>query len=148
MKTFLGRPIWYNPPKIISYKLDGDDSNKQLLDIYSFSHITHGILLYFLLKHLEINPINGLFITILLEIIWEIFENTEYIIKQYRKTYKLYDGDSIVNMIGDVLLTIIGYYLAFCYPKMSILYVIIMEIVLLPYKASLLQLSIFYDKHL
>lgn len=137
-----GRPFWHNPPKLISYALDGDDANKQIFDIYSFSHVIHGILLFFILQALNIQPLMGLYITIVVEILWEIFENTEYIINKYRKTYKLYDGDSIVNMIGDIICTIIGYILAYKYPLASIVYTILVEIVLYPYKASLLQLSI------
>ena len=112
---FLGRPIWYNPKKIISLELDGADTSQQIFDIYSFSHITHGILLFYFFKYLNTNVIHGLYLTILLELIWEIFENTPYIIKKYRQSpeYKNYKGDSIVNIIGDTIFTILGYYLAY-----------------------------------
>ena len=76
-----GRPLWHHPKKLINFELDGKGTSQQIFDIYSFSHITHGILFYFLLKYLNYNTINGLYITIVLEIIWEIFENTPYIIK-------------------------------------------------------------------
>lgn len=99
---------WHNPPKIIGY---GEDADKQIFDIYSFSHVTHGIMFYFILQSLKIEPILGLYISIIVEILWEIIENTEYIIKKYRKTYKSYEGDSIVNMVGDVICTIMGIYL-------------------------------------
>ena len=84
----------------------------------------------------------GLCITIIVETLWEIIENTDYIINTYRKTYKLYEGDSVVNMIGDVIFTIIGYILAYRYPVIAIIYTVLLEIVLYPYKASLLQLSV------
>lgn len=137
-----GRPLWHNPPKIISYSLNGGDADKQIFDIYSFSHVTHGIMFYFILRALKIEPMMGLYISIIVEILWEIIENTEYIIKKYRKIYKSYEGDSIVNIIGDVICTMMGYLLTHIYPVVSIIYVIITEIVLYPYKASLLQLSI------
>ena len=137
-----GRPLWHNPPKIISYSLNGGDADKQIFDIYSFSHVTHGIMFYFILRALKIEPMMGLYISIIVEILCEIIENTEYIIKKYKKTYKLYEGDSIVNIIGDIICTIMGYLLTHTYPVVSIIYVIITEIVLYPYKASLLQLSI------
>jgi hypothetical protein len=142
MITIFGRPLWYTPPKLISYSFDGLDADKQIFDIYSFSHVTHGILFYFILRALGIQSLMGLYITIILEILWEIIENTEFIINKYRKTHKLYEGDSIVNMVGDIICTIIGYILAYTYPFVSILYTILIEIVLYPYKASLLQLSI------
>ena len=73
-----------------------DDSSKELIDIYSFSHISHGILFYFIFQYFEINFLKGLYLTIILEFLWEIVENTDYIIKKYRKKYdRDYDGDSI-----------------------------------------------------
>ena len=142
MITILGRPLWHSPPKLISYTLDGGDTSQQVFDIYSFSHITHGILFFFILRSLHIQPLMGLYITIIVETLWEIIENTDYIINKYRKTYKLYEGDSVVNMIGDVIFTIIGYILAYRYPVIAIIYTVLLEIVLYPYKASLLQLSV------
>mgnify|MGYP006149311219 FL=1 len=142
MISIFGRPLWYNPPKLISYTLDGGDTSQQIFDIYSFSHITHGILFFFILQSLHIQPLMGLCITIIVETLWEIIENTDYIINTYRKTYKLYEGDSVVNMIGDVIFTIIGYILAYRYPVIAIIYSVLLEIVLYPYKASLLQLSV------
>lgn len=142
MISIFGRPLWYNPPKLISYTLDGGDTSQQIFDIYSFSHITHGILFFFILRSLHIQPLMGLCITIIVETLWEIIENTDYIINTYRKTYKLYEGDSVVNMIGNVIFTIIGYILAYRYPVIAIIYSVLLEIVLYPYKASLLQLSV------
>ena len=142
MITIFGRPIWNSPQKLISYSLDDENTSKQVFDIYSFSHITHGIICYFILQSLHIKPLNGLVITIIVETLWEIIENSEYIINKYRKTYKLYEGDSIVNILGDIIFTIIGYILAYTYPFVAIIYTILLEIVLYPYKASLLQLSI------
>jgi len=142
MKTLFGRPIWHNPPKLISFALEGEDSSKQMFDIYSFSHATHGILFFFLFQYLNIKPIPGLYLAIFFEFLWEIFENTEYIIKKYRKTYKQYEGDSIVNIIGDIIFTVLGYILASKNPKISIIYLILSEMLLIPYKANFLYLSI------
>ena len=119
-----------------------DDSSKSLIDIYSFSHISHGILLYFIFQYFEINFLKGLYLTIILEFLWEVIENTDYIIKKYRKKYRNYDGDSIINIIGDIMGTIIGYILAYKTPYLSIAFLIISEILLVPYKANFLQLSI------
>ena len=52
-----------------------------------------------------------LYWTILIEIIWEIFENTAFIINKYRRSrtlYRDYSGDSIANMISDTLFTLLG----------------------------------------
>ena len=138
-----GRPLWHHPKKLINFELDGKGTSQQIFDIYSFSHITHGILFYFLLKYLNYNTINGLYITIILEILWEIFENTPYIINKYRqkKAFKNYKGDSVVNMVGDTILTILGYYLCYKSEKFAILYMFFSEIILMPFKANFLYLS-------
>ena len=133
------KPFWYSTPKLIGYSLDGKDTSQQFADIYSLSHITHGILFFLLFNYFTITKTNSLYYTILFEIIWELFENTDFIINKYRKNYRLYNGDSIINMIGDVIFAIIGYYFTKNYYKLSILFVIITEILLYPYNASLLQ---------
>lgn len=147
MITILGRPLWHDPPKIISFKTDGvrGDSSKQVFDIYTISHITHGILLfYFFRKYLKTNIKTALYGTIIIETLWEILENTPFIIKKYRrkKEYQYYQGDSIVNIIGDILACMIGFYFAYKSPHYAFIFVIITEILLFPYYASLLQLSV------
>jgi len=118
------------------------DSSKGLIDIYSFSHISHGILFYFIFQYLQFDVLNGLYLTIILEFSWEMFENTDYIIKKYRKKYRNYDGDSTINIIGDIIGTIIGYVFAYNLPYISVVYLVLSELLLIPYKANLLELSI------
>ena len=92
---FMSRPIWHDPQRIIDFKLDGKGTSQQIMDIYSLSHITHGIILYFIFKMVKINPTTGFIIAIILESMWEIYENTPYIINKYRenKAYENYKGD-------------------------------------------------------
>tara|TARA_Y100001958_G_C21163997_1_gene497223 strand:+ start:205 stop:738 length:534 start_codon:yes stop_codon:yes gene_type:complete len=141
---FLGRPIWDEPINIIDYNLDGPGTNKQILDIYSFSHITSGILFYFVFKYLKIPIIQAFILSIIFHIMWEIFENTPYIINKYRKRpeYENYEGDSIVNMIGDLACMIIGFYLSFKNKNVAIIYLVITELVLMPFGANFLHLSL------
>jgi hypothetical protein len=142
--TFLGRPIWHEPKKIISFNKDGPDTSQQFIDIYSFSHITHGILFFYFFKYLNIHLITSLYLTILFEILWEIFENTEYIIKKYRqnKEYKNYKGDSIVNIIGDTFFCIIGFYFAYKSPYYANIFLVFCEFILMKFDANFLKLSI------
>lgn len=51
---------------------------------------------------------------VLLEVIWEIIENSSWIINYYRaNTVSLgYVGDSIINSVGDVLFMSLGFFLA------------------------------------
>ena len=55
--------------------------------------------------------------------VWEIFENTDFVIDHYRvATLALgYRGDSIVNSVGDVLACTLGFLLAAGLPvRMSV----------------------------
>lgn len=140
------RPIWNSEKKLIDFDLDGDKTSQQLLDIYSFSHISHGIIFYYILNNINISLVknNSFIISLILEIAFEIFENTPYVINKYRKKkeYKNYSGDSIINIIGDTLSMIFGYYFAQKSFKYSFVFLILSEILLIPLKSNLLHLSI------
>ncbi len=143
---FLGRKIWYDPKRLISCERDGKDTSQQVFDIYSFSHITHGILLYFILHVRAFNFSNEtiIYTAVTLEVLWEFIENTPYIINKYRKNkaYKNYPGDTVANIIGDTICAVLGVYIAMQYPLIAILYVVISELVLYRWRANLLYLSI------
>ena len=67
------------------------------------------------------------------EIMWEIIENTPYIIDRYRKASNLsrnYPGDSIINSIGDVLSMSIGFIITWYYPKYGIFLLLLNELAL------------------
>lgn len=53
-------------------------------------------------------------IAIVMEALWEVFENTEFIIQRYREaTVALgYYGDSVGNSLGDILTCGIGFAIA------------------------------------
>ena len=142
--TAFGLSVWPEPRKIIDYESDGINTSKQIFDIYSFSHISHGILFYFILKYFGFNDYISIYLSIIIEILWEIFENTPFIINKYRKKkeFENYKGDSIVNIIGDVIFTIFGIYLAQKNKGYSILYLLISETLLLPLHANLINLSV------
>ena len=139
-RTLFGRPIWPSPKKIIDFQLDGD--SQQIFDIFSFSHITHGVIFYYILKYLKFSNDFIVYIATFAEILWEWFENTPFIINKYRKKFKNYRGDSIVNIIGDVIFTIFGVYLTYLSPKHALIFVSLLEIILYPFKANFLYLSI------
>jgi hypothetical protein len=91
-------------------------TSQHFLDPYSFSHVLHGVIFYWALypfrSRFELNW--RLVAAIAIEIGWELIENSPWVIERYRQqTASLdYAGDSIINSIGDVLSTIIGFYLA------------------------------------
>jgi len=134
----LNRPVWHSSKQLIDYELEGEGTSQQVVDIYSFSHITHGILFYFILKYFGFNESSIVYLTILKESAWELVENTSFIKKRYRN----YKGDSIVNNIGDIMFTVFGVYFACTTPAGAILYAILSEIILAQYGANFLHLSV------
>src|SRR4030095_1551974 len=91
-------------------------NSQHLFDPYSFTHILHGFAFCWLLS-LVIPRVCAswrLALATLLEAAWEVFENTEFVIQRYREeTLALgYNGDSVFNSFGDVLLCIGGFMVA------------------------------------
>ena len=57
----------------------------------------------------------GSLLALLLEFLIEVAENSEYVIELYRQnsgTSELYDGDSWQNIVGDLISSTFGYYVA------------------------------------
>ncbi|MGE5367605.1 MAG: DUF2585 family protein [Betaproteobacteria bacterium] len=94
----------------------GPETSQHLTDWYTFSHLLHGFWLYFflwlILSRLSIGA--RLVLAVLLEAGWEIFENTPFIIQQYRAdTISIaYYGDTIVNSLSDTLTAVVGFLFA------------------------------------
>ncbi len=92
------------------------ENSQHIADWYSFSHVIHGFLFYWLLgavfRRLSIGA--RLALTVLIEAGWEVFENSPIVIDRYRAaTISLdYYGDSIVNSVSDVLFCVLGFALA------------------------------------
>ncbi len=112
------------------------DTSQMLADPYSFTHVIHGIIFYAILWCFASRmPLQGRFmIALLIEVAWEVFENTPFVIDRYRAaTASLdYTGDSVLNSFGDVLSSVVGFYLAARLPwKWTLALAIVIELVLL-----------------
>lgn len=92
------------------------NTSQQLLDPYSFTHILHGFLFFWLML-LLFRRLSGawqFWLALLLESAWEVFENTSFVINKYRtETAALgYQGDTIVNSLGDLACALVGFLIA------------------------------------
>ena len=92
------------------------NNSQHFLDPYSFTHVLHGFLFFWLIAWL-LTRLNGnwqLALAIAVEAGWEVFENTNFIIDRYRsETAALgYNGDTVVNSFGDILCCLVGFIVA------------------------------------
>ena len=91
-------------------------TSQQLFDPYSFTHVLHGFLFFWLvaLAFRRLAPAWQFWLALLLESAWEVFENTKFVIDKYRtETAALgYQGDTIVNSLGDLTCALVGFLLA------------------------------------
>lgn len=91
-------------------------TSQHLLDPYTFTHILHGVLFFWLsgliFKNLSMNWRYA--VAVCVEAAWEVLENSNYIIEKYRENTASLDyfGDSIVNSFGDVLACVAGFWIA------------------------------------
>ena len=92
------------------------DNSQHLLDPYSFTHVLHGFVLCGLLAWLapRLSSVWQLGLAVAIEALWEVVENSEFVIRRYREeTAALgYQGDTIVNSLGDILVCGLGFVLA------------------------------------
>jgi hypothetical protein len=91
-------------------------NSQHLVDPYSFTHVLHGILEFWILGLLfpRMRPIWRLVIAVFVESSWEVAENSNYVIERYREeTISLnYFGDSILNSISDIICCATGFAVA------------------------------------
>lgn len=91
-------------------------NSQQLFDPYSFTHVLHGFMLFWLSALLlrKRAPAWQFVFALTLEAAWEVFENTKFVIERYRaETAALgYQGDTIVNSFGDLACAVAGFLVA------------------------------------
>jgi hypothetical protein len=116
----------------------GDSEMSQhLTDWYSYSHVLHGIIFYWLLSIIfkgRLSIAARLVIATFVEAGWEIFENSPFIINRYRAQTisRDYFGDAIINSVGDMLAMLVGFLIAARLPAwVTVLLVIATEVILL-----------------
>lgn len=123
------------------------DNSQHLFDPYSFTHILHGLVFFWLLAWLlpRLPLIWRLFWAITIEALWEVVENSPFIINRYREgTIALgYEGDTIINVLSDIALCGLGFWLAYQLGlRRSLLLLVVTEVVLLVWIRDSLLLNI------
>ena len=111
------------------------ENSQHISDWYTFSHLIHGFIFYWVLsvvgKKKNMSFGLRLLIALIIEVSWELFENTDFIINRYREaTISLdYYGDSIINSVADVFSMIVGFALAYRLPvRVTIFVAVALEV--------------------
>ena len=82
----------------------GPENSQQLTDPYTFTHVTHGVVLYFLVSLVARGQAlrARALLALGLESAWEVLENTVAVIDRYRAATMAvgYYGDSVFNSKG------------------------------------------------
>lgn len=114
-----GRVWWCRTGDLVpwSWAVNSPHNSQHVVDPYSFTHILHGIIEFWLLSLIfrRVPLAWRLVMAVAIEASWEVFENSSYVIERYRAaTISLnYFGDSIVNSLSDITCCAIGFGLGY-----------------------------------
>ncbi|MBK9154840.1 MAG: DUF2585 family protein [Chloracidobacterium sp.] len=91
-------------------------TSQHLFDPYTFTHVLHGVLAFWLAGLILPRLAMGwrYLIAMVGEAAWEVLENSAFIIEKYRENTASLDyfGDSIMNSVGDLFACAAGFWIA------------------------------------
>jgi hypothetical protein len=135
--ALMGRKPWFEGGiGLWTSKAAGEATSQHFADPYSLTHVVHGMIFYGVVTYFApaMSVQRKFLIAVLIEVGWEILENTPPVIDRYRRdTMALgYYGDSILNALGDVLFCMAGFWMAIRLPtKWVIALAVALELILL-----------------
>lgn len=123
----MGRNWWCGQGDLVPWNWDiwSPHCSQHVADPYSLSHFQHGLGLFLILSACfgkRISLVTNAATVATIEALWELLENTSFIINRYREaTVSLdYFGDSISNSTGDYLFCLLGVYVAYRLPAKAV----------------------------
>jgi uncharacterized protein DUF2585 len=133
-----GRSWWCSCGQLFVWAGDvwSSHNSQHPLDPYSFTHLLHGFVIWWLLALCipRVAPAWRIALATALEALWEVIENTEFVIQRYRETTAAlgYEGDSIANSLGDIIVCGLGLFVAWRLGfRRSLLFFLAIEVVLI-----------------
>lgn len=118
MLRLQGRVWWCQAGDFSPWSWDiwSTHNSQHVIDPYSFTHVLHGLVEFWLLGLLlpRLALAWRFFIAVFVESTWEVVENTSYVIQRYREaTMSLdYFGDSVINSVADIFCCALGFWIA------------------------------------
>jgi hypothetical protein len=101
---------------LLELSVNSNENSQRVFDAYSLTHIAHGLIFYGLIFLVARRvPLRYRFLgAVALEGVWEVIENTPFIIDLYRQATASaqYKGDSILNSLSDIFCMMSGFFLA------------------------------------
>lgn len=142
-----GRPWWCKYGIGLWSNAWRNCTSQHFVDPYSLTHVLHGIICYWVLRPFASKlSLHWRFVgAVAIEIAWELLENSPWVVERYRQqTASLdYTGDSIINSLGDVVSTMIGFAFAAQFSwKIAVAVFIIVELALLYFIRDNLTLNV------
>ena len=115
----MGRVWWCKYGDLSPYVKQAWNSphtSQHLFDPYTFTHILHGVLAFWLagIIFAKLSNTWRMFAVVVAEAAWEVLENSNFVIEKYRENTASLDyfGDSVFNSMGDIFACASGFWIA------------------------------------
>ena len=107
---------YFNNIQYNLYNNDTDCTSKGFIDYYSFLHLFWTYIITLIFIGLKLNKTFIIVVIFVGTILFEIFENDKHLVSlynNYEHKDNKYNGDSMLNIISDIIFGLIGSFLAF-----------------------------------